>query len=557
MSIGIVNTTLGKAQGVELDGKYEGLTVFKGIPYAAPPIGQLRWRPPQDPEPWDGVRVFDTYGPIEVQYQAQHVDHDHSNDLMSEDCLYLDITTPASSLGEKLPVFIWLHGGGLTNGAAHGMNMDHYEPFSFAKRGIVVVQITHRINIWGFMALPQLSAEQGGKSGNYGIMDLCKAFDWIYDNIEQFGGDRENMTAGGCSGGTQKTCLMAAIPAAGRRLRGITNSSGLKWRQVPFYTLEQGEELGRKYLEHAGIDPGTPVDVLRSMDTYEIHKPTPRDYYPGEIIYDGDLIPEKSFHELFDRYLGDVNFINICAQGESNVFATHGMSGAYGSFTGSELPVNDVKSFYEFFKGRLGSLYDKYDFEDLIKVENDDDALYTAKLLGSAGLAQLASNNHSRNNMVNRLFGQYMKERHPASKVFNLFWCYAAPKKEGEHGYATDYDPKHPMADHGSDPRYVFETFHMDPDIPWSDTDYEFARIFGAYWYNFCVTGDVNGEGLPLWPECSGSYAYLEVSEQLKAHTGLEGRLEELIREYVLAEYGIIQQAHRSVPPQSPAQPAQ
>ena len=539
MSIGIVNTTLGKAQGVDLDGKYEGLTIFKGIPYAAPPVGPLRWRPPQDPEPWEGVRVFDEYGPIEVQYQSQHEVHDLKDEKMSEDCLYIDVITPAKAAGEKLPVFIWLHGGGLTNGAPHGMSMDHYEPFSFAKRGIVVVEITHRINIWGFMALPQLSAEQGGKSGNYGIMDLCKAFDWIYDNIEQFGGDRENMSAGGCSGGTQKTCLMATIPAGGHRLKGITNSSGLKWRQVPFYTIEQGEELGRLYLKNAGIDPDTPLDKLRAMSTDEIHRPAPREFYPGEIIYDGDLIPEKSFHELFNKYLGDVNFINICSQGESNIFATHGMSGAYGSFTGKELPVTDVKSFYSFFKGRLGELYDKYDFENLVKVESDDDALYTAKLLGSMGLAQLASNNHSRNNMVNRLFGRYMKKYHPAAKVYSLYWCYAAPRKEGKHGYGTDYDPKHPMADHGSDPRYVFDTFHFDPDIPWSETDREFARCFGGYWYNFCKNGDVNGEGLPVWPETGDDYAYLEVTSPLTAHSGLESKLEELICEYCLDEYGI------------------
>lgn len=535
MSIGIVNTTLGKAQGVELTGQYEGLTVFKGIPYAAPPVGPLRWMPPQDAEPWEGVRTFDKYGPIEVQHQSQHADNTDTA-LMSEDCLYIDITTPAKSAGEKLPVFVWLHGGGLTNGAPHGMNMDAYEPFSFAKRGVVVVDLTHRINIWGFMALPQLSAEQGGKSGNYGIMDLVKAMDWIYENIEQFGGDRDNISAGGCSGGTQKTCVLASIPAGKNRLRHITNSSGLKWRQVPFLTMKEGEELGRSYLKYVGIDPDTPLDQLRAMDTWTIHRNAPRDYYPGEIIYDGDLIPEPSFHELFNKYLGDVDFINICSQGESNIFATHGMTGAYGSFTG-EVPVTDVKSFYQFFKGRLGDLYDKYDFENLVKVEDDDDALYTAKLLGSMGLAQLASNNHSRNNMVNRLFGQYMKKYHPGSKVYTLFWCYAAPKKS--HGYGTDYDPKHPMADHGSDPRYVFNTFHFNPEIPWSETDHQFSEIFGQYWANFCRTGDVNGKDLPYWPETDGNYAYMEVKDPLTAHIGLDGKLEELINEYVLKEYGI------------------
>lgn len=534
MPIGIVQTTLGLAKGVELAGKDQGLTIFKGIPYAAPPVGDLRWRPPADAAPWEGVRTFDTYGKMEIQHYSTRAENNTDRDTMSEDCLYLNITTPASKPGEKLPVFVWLHGGGLTNGAAYGKGSgDHFEPFDFARRGNVVVSIGHRINIWGFMALPQLSAEQGGKSGNYGVMDLCQAMDWIWENIEQFGGDRENITAGGCSGGTQKTCLLASIPAGRGRIRRITNSSGLKWRQVPFLTVKEAEEQGRAYLKYIGIDPDTPLEELRAMDSWTIHGNAPREYYPGDIIFDGELVPERSFHELFDKYLGDVDFINICSQGESNIFAEHGMSGAYGFFRG-EAPVHDAESFYTFFKERLGELYDKYDFERLVPVK-DEDALYTAKILGSMGAAQLASNNHSRNNMVNRLFGQYMKKRHPESRVYTLFWSYSAPKKPG----GAYEDPKHRLADHCSDPRYVFRTFHFDPEVPWSERDYQYSDIFGQYWDNFVRTGNVNGEGLPFWPETGDGMNYLEVKDELAAHEGLEGKLEEMIREYVLKEYGI------------------
>ena len=278
-----------------------------------------------------------------------------------------------------------------------------------------------------------------------------------------------------------------------------------------------------------------PLDELRAIDSWTIHKKAPREYYPGDIIYDGELIPERSFRELFNKYLGDVDFINICSQGESNIFATHGMTGAYGSFTGT-VPVTDAASFYAFFKERLGGLYEKYDFENLVKVE-DGDALYMAKILGSMGAAQLASNNHSRNNMVNRLFGKYMKKRHPNSRVYTLFWSYAAPKKY--HGYGTDYDPKHRLADHCSDPRYVFDTFHCDTETPWREKDYEYSELFGQYFSNFVRTGDVNGDGLPYWPETGCEYRYMEVKEELELHEGLEGKLEELVEEYVLKEYGI------------------
>lgn len=532
MSIGIVETTYGKAQGIEMEGRLSGLTMFKGIPYAAPPVGPLRWRPPQKPEPWDGVRVFDTYGPIEIQYQSQHPGGT-LKERMSEDCLYLNVTTPARSAEEKLPVFVWMHGGGLTNGAAY--HDEGWDPYSFAKRGNVVVSIGHRINIWGFMALPQLSAEQGGKSGNYGVMDLAMAMEWIWDNIEKFGGDRNNITAGGDSGGTQKTCLMATIPAGGHHIRRIYNSSGLKWRQVPFQTVAEAEEAGKRYLEYMNIPVDTPLEELRAMDSWTIHGEVPRSVYPGEIIYDGDLIPLPSFPELFNAYLGDVDFINVTSQGESNVFATRGMSGALGSFTG-QVPVTDRKSFYAFFKERLGDLYEKYDFEHLVSV-TDEDAMYTAKLLGSIGAAELASNNHSRNNMVNRLFGVYMKQHHPNSKVFSVLWSHISPDENMDYG--TDHDPKHRMANHCSDTRYIFDSLYQKPDVPWSETDKYYASIFGAYWNNFTHTGDVNGGDLPYWPETGDEYTYLEVGDSLIFHKGLESKVEEMIREYVLREYGI------------------
>ncbi len=533
MGIGIVKTTLGMAQGKDMKGCFEGITAFKGIPYALPPVGELRWKAPLKAEPWEGVRVFDTYAPMEIQYQAQYMDQ-LPREAMSEDCLYLNVFTPAKTPEDHLPVYVWMHGGGLTNGASY--HSDKWDPYSFAKNGnCVIVAVGHRINIWGFMALPQLSEEQGGKSGNYGVMDLVMAMDWIYENINAFGGDRENITAGGESGGTQKTCLLASIPAGKNRIKRITNSSGLKWRQVPFLTVEEGEKAGLEYLKYCGIDPSISLEELRAMDSWTIHQNVPRNIYPGDIIFDGSLIPEASFHELFDKYLGDVDFINITSQGESNVFAHRGASGAFGSFTG-EVPVKDAESFYAFFKERLGDLYDKYDFRNLVKV-TDEDAMYQAKLLGSIGAAELASNNHSRNNMVNRLFGCYMKKNHPKARVWSLLWSHIVP---GEvHDYGTDRDPEHQMATHCSDSRYVFDTFFITPDDPWQPLDHEYVKIFQKYYANFCRTGDPNGEGLPEWPETGDGYNYLEVKEELVPHRGIGSKVEEMVREYVIREYGI------------------
>ena len=530
MSIGVVKTTSGPVKGLEMDGEYSGLTDFRGIPYAKPPIGELRWRAPVDMEPWEDVLVCDKY----KKYAVQTGEKDPG--AMSEDCLYINITTPAKSADEKLPVLVWFHGGGLTNGHVQPGNMDAYIPHNFAKRGIVVASITHRINIFGFMALPQMSAEQGGTSGYYGVQDLIKGFNWIYDNIEAFGGDRNNISTAGCSGGNSKTNLLAALPAGRNRIRRIYCSSGLRWMQMPFTTLKQAEEEGQRYLEYIGLDPDTPMDELRKLSTWEIHQEVPRDVYPSGIIYDGVNVPEPSYHELFNRYLGDVDFINVCSQGESNIFATHGQDGTFGDFRGDIAPIKDSESFHAFFRERLGDLYDKYDFGDLVKVA-DEDALYTAKILGSVGLAQLASNNHSRNVMVNRLFGCYMKKYHPASRVYTLLWAHTAMKHSKKN--TADIDPKHIMADHGTDPRYVFENFDDTAEAEWGEVDYRLGELFGAYFANFCKNGDVNGEGLPYWPETGDGYAYMEAKDGPVLHEGLEGRLDELAREYVLREYGI------------------
>ncbi len=529
--LNIVQTTEGMARGMQLGGKHEGLTMFRGIPYAAPPVGEMRWRPPVRPQPWDGIRTFDHYAPIEVQFQSQYADG-NPDEVMSEDCLYLNITTPAETGDEKLPVFVWFHGGGLTNGASY--HDEGWEPYALAKKGNVVVSIGHRLNIWGFMALPQLSAEQGGKSGNYGIMDLVMAMDWITENIGAFGGDPEKITAGGASGGTQKTCLMASIPAGKNRIRRIYNSSGLKWLQLPFLTIKEAEEAGRKYLEYIGVDPDTPIEVLRAMKSEQIHAPVPRSVYPGDIIFDGELVPLPSMRQLFDRYLSDVDFLNISAQGEANIFASHGSSGAYGSFTG-EVPVTDADSFYAFFRERLGNLYEQYDFSSLVSV-TDEDALYQAKLLGAVGLSPLASNNHSRNNMVNRLFGEYMKHKHPHSRVFTLLWSHIPPY--AERGYGTDTDPACRMASHCEDVLYVCHSLHQKKSAAWSNADYEIADLMGSYLDHFIKTGDVNAPDLPVWPETKDMH-YLEMQDEPAAHTDSLTQLEKMVRDYVIREYAV------------------
>jgi para-nitrobenzyl esterase len=217
---GIVQTAFGQVSGVPLAGKYEGITEFRGIPYAAPPVGALRFRAPEDPACWEGVKVCDTYAPMAMQDRQSGLGFEpYSSDFYwegypacSEDCLYLNVATPAdlsSGAPGRYPVFIWFHGGGLADGYSYEPVFD---PSELARKGVWVVSVGQRLNLFGYIALPQLTAEQGGKSGNYGLMDEVKALDWVCANIAAFGGDPDNITVGGQSGGPRRAARSRPLP---------------------------------------------------------------------------------------------------------------------------------------------------------------------------------------------------------------------------------------------------------------------------------------------------------------------------------------------------------
>ena len=251
MPIEIVETKKGKLEGVLQEYKDVTISVFKGIPYAKPPVGNLRFCAPQETEPWEGIRKCDNYGDAPVQefedmkagsviWTSREFNFQKTYPKMSEDCLYLNVYTAAEKQDEKRPVLIWFHGGGMMNGYSYEPIFD---PSEFVRRGIVVVQIGTRLNVFGFLSLPQLTKEQG-HSGNYGLMDELMALDWISENIALFGGDPNNMTAAGESGGCTKASVLAAIPASKFRIRRIINQSGNQWLRT-FLTQKEAEERGR------------------------------------------------------------------------------------------------------------------------------------------------------------------------------------------------------------------------------------------------------------------------------------------------------------------------
>ena len=523
MAIGTVRTTLGKVSGVELDGDCAGITQFRDIPYAQPPLGELRWKAPVPAEPWDGVRVCDKWPAASIQTFFPGDDlYPLGRPERGEDCLYLNITTPAQSGNDKLPVYLWYHDGGLSNGFSYDVRND---PRGFAKKGIVVVSVGHRLAEFGYLSLPQLTAEQG-QSGNYGVMDTVLALRWVHDNIAAFGGDPDNITLGGESGGCAKICALAALPETKGLFRRVINESGLNWlRQI--HTQAEAEEEGSKYLRSMGIDENISLHELRAMDAYKIHDDTIDPHFlPGQMTIDG-LLFDKEFRYCFLDNVDGLDFLNCVCAGEGDPCYDKAL-------LGGEKHITTAKQFYAHFRNILGDLYDKYDFENLVHT-TDETAWKDSLLLTTLGLSRLRGHsNGARNIMAARIFGKTVAERYGRGKIYTVRFNHLQPP-------ALDGREESPAAPHGSDNVYASKALVLGvaKERVYDEEDRAVSEMFNEYLANFIRTGNPNGEGLVHWYDSDTDFGWLDFTAQPVAHRGMEGKLDELLLEFVKKEYDI------------------
>jgi para-nitrobenzyl esterase len=507
--IGIVSTKYGKVLGVK-GLLYEDVTIFKGIPYAAPPVGELRWKPPQEPEPWQSVRNCVTYAPAALQnIEMKKTDTSmYTKEFYwdvpaeSEDCLYLNVATAAVSAIEKRPVFIWFHGGGLGAGWSYEPEFD---PEALAKKGIIVVSVGQRLGPIGYMVLPGLSEESGyGASGNYGLMDEITALKWVKQNIKNFGGDPDNITVGGQSGGTAKTTGLLFSPEAKGMFHQIILQSGLN-SNMTFSRQEEMEKKGLDFLEFLGLPRDiTPaelrkVDASRFMGDFSTMEKLTEfvSKVPASMVIDGKYLTRDGK----EYFLG---------QGTMN-----GIRMIYGSNLGESqyTKADNAAMFYDNMKKMLGDLYKKYDFENLVKV-TDATANDTARILGS----QVSL-------MRGRTYGDLLYKNNQNVAAYCYLFSHFPPGRDEEKNWAW----------HSGELWYMFNSIRNIPQQrAWEDVDYALADTMSSYWANFIAKGDPNGKGLPAWPECNSSLAYLDLGDKVVAHTDIT-RLEELIREYVKA----------------------
>lgn len=304
----VLSITGGQIQGVP--GENKEVLVYKGIPYAAPPVGELRWKAPQPVVPWEGVKVADTYGlramqrgnvPGSFYWKEFYWEGDPE---MSEDCLYLNVFTPAKAAGRpeaKLPVAMNIHGGAFSGGYPYSTQFDGE---AWAERGVILVTVAYRLGILGFLNHPELSAEAGGHSGNYGIEDQAAALKWIHDNISQFGGDPDNVTIMGQSaGGMSVKYLLNSPKAAGLFSKAIIQSGGgldlAPGEPAAHTSQEELDERSKKAFDAAGLDD---LAKMRAASYQELSKI--RSFYTPHV--DGPVIARDFSEATYSNTLADV-----------------------------------------------------------------------------------------------------------------------------------------------------------------------------------------------------------------------------------------------------------
>ncbi|MBR1585574.1 MAG: carboxylesterase family protein [Clostridia bacterium] len=534
MSLTCVKTAYGWVQGEELTKDYEGIACFKAIPYAKPPVGKLRFAPPVPPDPWEGILEVNQWPDIPMQNEltgpAAMELYFEPMGKQSEDCLYINIHTPARTADEKLPVLLWYHDGGLTNGYAYD---PRFQAKRMAREGMVVVSVGHRLGTFGYLALPQLKADDGCV-GNYGFMDTLLGLKWVRDNVSAFGGDPGNVTLAGESGGTVKCCALAACGQARGMFKRVINQSGLQWK-LQIDTEEQAFRRGQDFLMKLGLDPDISAEELRALPVEKLMLPIDPHDLPGKISVDGKYFT-GTFEDAMMANIAGVDFLNVVCGGE-------GTPGYPAEWLNEKGRIDSAEHFYAFYRELLGDLYDTSDFERLVPVtrENLEEESFR---IATLGLAPNVRSNVARNVMIARLFSLYTTKTHPGNKAYTARFWQLWPRR-------TDYDPlnpafertmaEHPLPPHGSDMWYSTGALEEieTPYRVWTEADHIASRYFIQYLSNFVKYGTPNGRdaSLPAWPE--EPMAWMDLSAVPQGHQNGEDPLDPLIEAYVRREFHI------------------
>ena len=480
----IITTQNGKLRGVVED----EIFVWKGVPFAQPPVDELRWQAPQPLNSWEGIRDATEYGNIcpSTSYGEQSI-YEIPPQEMSEDCLYLNVWSPDVTPKEKLPVFVWIHGGSLTR---EGGTHPQYLGKNLAKKGVVYVSINYRLHAFGFLAHPELSAESSESiSGNYGILDQISALEWVQKNISAFGGDPDNVTIGGESAGGWSVTLLTASPLAkGLFHKAIAQSGAYLWGGPHLKEAKNGyisgEEEGKAFMAKLSAHS---LSEMRAV--------------PAQKIVDLFFSPENnlSSEPVVDGYVFEEDVKDTYAQSKQHKVdvITGANSDEWSLWVPESLPKEADeyrKQIQQQYPNRADLFFEAYPVED------------------STSIAKAYTDFQSDQNfhLHNRNWAKEM------TKGGNQVYMYYFSKIPSERY------PKKYGAFHGAEIVYALDNLENDPGPIGSGTisaaDQAYADQVSDYWVNFMKTGNPNGPKLEQWnlwtPE---EESYLELGEAIKS----------------------------------------
>jgi para-nitrobenzyl esterase len=463
---------------ISLAAPRSGVRAFKGIPFAAPPVGHLRWKPPQPVEKWEGELQADRFGPRAMQLPLFD-DMQFRSNGMSEDCLYLNVWTPARSGKERLPVLVYFYGGGNVSGDG---SEPRYDGESMARQGIVALTVNYRLNVFGFFAHPELTAESPHHaSGNYGYLDQHAALRWVQKNIAAFGGDPCRVTIAGESAGSVSVSAQMVSPLSKGLIAGAIGESGaLIHPTLAPVPLTEAEQSGVAFAASVGV---TSLAALRALPAATLLEAT------------AQLGPPR-FTAVIDGYCFPQFPVEVLASGEQAqvplLVGWNSQEMDYRLVMGADAPT--PASFY----GALRRLYGSRADEALAvyPAATDEEALQSATDL--AGDRFIAYSTWKWSDLHGRTSDR---------AVYRYFYDHPRPPVHPEPGYAAPDSaggalagPSSCGAVHSAEIEYAMGNLDTNKVYAWTPDDYAVSEIMHRYFANFCRTGDPNGQGLPSWP---------------------------------------------------------
>lgn len=467
-----------------IEGNYNvtnGISTYFGIPFAKPPVDELRWKAPVPADSWSGIKETKAFGPRPVQGLV-FGDMNSWSDGVSEDCLTLNVWTPAKRNSKDLPVLVYFYGGGFVAGDA---SEPRYNGESMAKKGVVVVTVNYRLGVFGFLAHPELSAEASYKaSGNYGLLDQALALQWVKDNITAFGGNPNQVTIAGESAGSISVSYQMASPLSRNLIHGAIGESGAGIRPtLAPVSLSEAEAVGKEFLEKAGVNSIAEARKLSAKDLLEIYQESRRFGFP--VVIDHHFLP-KTLPEIF------------AAGEQAQVPLLLGWNSA-------EIPggafMQGQPNTTEAFVAKVKETYPEQ-WEEVLALHphtSPQEVEWAATNLASDRFISYSTwkwfdlhRSHSEQPVYRYLYSKIRPDLVDQSRVSGL----AGGTQRADSAPPA---PKPIGAPHAAEIEYAMGNLHLVKDYAWTRDDFKTSETFLNFFTNFVKTGNPNGEGVPTW----------------------------------------------------------